>query len=96
MLVLSRKLGEKIVIGHDVVVTVLEVRKDTVKLGVDAPRAVTVHRMEIYEEICRANQEANVVTTQRDATDAALLEATQWSKPAAVAKPTNPVRMTQL
>lgn len=63
MLVLSRKLGEKIVIGHDVLVTVLEVRGDTVKLGVTAPRHISVHREEIYEEIRRANQQAAPATS---------------------------------
>ena len=58
MLVLSRKLGEKIVIGHDITITVLEVRGDNVKLGVDAPSSVTIHREEIYRDILQANQQA--------------------------------------
>jgi carbon storage regulator len=49
MLVLSRKRGERIVIGTDVTVTVLEVRGDRVRLGFDAPVEVPVHR----EEVCR-------------------------------------------
>jgi len=58
MLVLSRKLGEKIVIGHEITLTVLDVRGDNVKLGVDAPRHVTIHREEVYQDILQANQQA--------------------------------------
>jgi carbon storage regulator len=53
MLVLSRKKNESIVIGDDVVVTVVEVRGDKVKLGIEAPKEVTVHREEVYNAIQR-------------------------------------------
>ena len=58
MLVLSRRLGESVVIGDDVVVTVLEVRGDVVRLGVDAPRSVQVRRRELLEAVAEANQSA--------------------------------------
>jgi carbon storage regulator len=58
LLVLSRRVGESIVIGSDVVVTVLEVRGDIIRIGVDAPREVTVHRSEVYEQIEAANRAA--------------------------------------
>ncbi|MGN6242586.1 MAG: carbon storage regulator CsrA [Motilibacteraceae bacterium] len=58
MLVLSRRAGESIVIGDDVVVTVLEVRGDVVRIGVDAPRSVRVHREEVYRELQAANEAA--------------------------------------
>ncbi len=61
MLVLSRRANESIVIGGDVVVTVLEVRGDQVRLGIDAPRSVTVHREEVHAEIQRANEAASAV-----------------------------------
>lgn len=48
MLVLSRKRNEKIVIGEEITVTVLEVRGDQVQIGIDAPRAIPVHRHEVY------------------------------------------------
>ena len=51
MLVLSRKKNESIVIRDDIIVTVVEVRGDKVRLGIDAPREVTVHRREVYEKI---------------------------------------------
>ncbi len=58
MLVLARKKGEVIKLGTDITITVLDIRGDTVRLGIDAPRKVPVHRLEIYTEIERANQEA--------------------------------------
>lgn len=58
MLVLSRRAGESIVIGHDVVVTVLEVRGDVVRLGVKAPRDVDVHREEVFVELALQNRSA--------------------------------------
>lgn len=51
MLVLSRKKNESIVIRDDIVITVVEVRGDKVRLGIDAPKEVTVHRREVYEAI---------------------------------------------
>jgi carbon storage regulator len=50
VLVLSRRVGESVVIGDEVVVRVLEVRGDTVRLGVEAPRSVEVHREEVLRE----------------------------------------------
>ena len=58
VLVLSRRLGESVVIGDDVVVTVLEVRGDVVRIGIDAPRSVSVHRAELLEQLADANAEA--------------------------------------
>ena len=58
MLVLSRKLNQAIMIGDDVRIVVVSVDRDQVKLGIDAPRAIAVHRSEIYDEIQRQNREA--------------------------------------
>lgn len=58
MLVLTRKVGESIVIGQDIEVTVLEVRGEQVKLGIRAPRSVAVHRKEVYLAIQAENREA--------------------------------------
>ena len=55
MLVLSRKKSESIIITDDIIVTVLEVRGDKVRLGIDAPKEVTVHRREVYEAIKRSD-----------------------------------------
>jgi carbon storage regulator len=58
VLVLTRRPGESIMIGDDVVVTVLDVRGDVVRVGIKAPRSVQVHREEVYQELQKANQEA--------------------------------------
>lgn len=58
MLVLTRRVGEAIVIGNGMVVRVLEVRGDQVRIGVDAPRSVPVHREEVYREVARTNTDA--------------------------------------
>jgi carbon storage regulator len=58
MLVLSRKINQSIMIGDDVRIVVVAVDRDQVKLGIEAPRTVPVHRSEVYEEIRRANQDA--------------------------------------
>lgn len=58
MLVLTRRLRESIVIGNEVTVTVVEIRGDQVRLGIDAPRSVQIHREEVYREIERENTAA--------------------------------------
>jgi carbon storage regulator len=61
MLVLSRRVGERLMIGDDIVVTVIEVRGDGVRLGIDAPREVRVHRAEVLEAVRAANLAASAV-----------------------------------
>jgi carbon storage regulator len=58
MLVLSRRTGESVVVGEDVTITVLEVRGDVVRIGIDAPRSVAVHRAELLEQLEHSNREA--------------------------------------
>lgn len=58
MLVLSRQKDETIIIGDDIEVTVVDIRGDKVRLGINAPKSVTVHRKEVYEQIKRENREA--------------------------------------
>ena len=58
MLVLSRKLNQAIMVGDDIRIVVVSVDRDQVKLGIEAPRSIAVHRSEIYEEIQRQNQAA--------------------------------------
>ena len=69
MLVLSRRPGESIVIGNEVVVTVLDVRGDQIRIGVDAPREVQIHR----EEVFRALEAENTQSAQRTAQTRARL-----------------------
>ena len=70
MLVLSRKKNEKIIINDDISITVVEIRGDKVRLGIEAPREVLVHRGEVYEAI-RRQQAANAVKETQDAGDTA-------------------------
>ena len=57
MLVLSRKKDEKIVIGDNISITVVEIRGDKVRLGIEAPREISVHRREVYDAIKRKESE---------------------------------------
>ena len=56
MLVLSRQRDESIMIGEDVVVTIIDVRGERVRVGIEAPTEIPVHRREVYEAIHRENQ----------------------------------------
>ena len=58
MLALSRKINESIMIGHDIEITVLEIKGEQVKLGINAPKSVPLYRKEIFVQIQEANQEA--------------------------------------
>ena len=58
MLVLSRQKDESIIIGDDVEVTIVDVRGDKVRLGITAPKTISVHRKEVYEAIQREKKEA--------------------------------------
>ncbi len=63
MLVLGRRVGEGIMIGHDIKVTVLVVAGDKVRIGIDAPTEIEVHREEVYFEIQQANVQAASTST---------------------------------
>ena len=58
VLVLARKINESIMIGDDIEVVVVDIKGDQIKLGIRAPRNVTVHRTEVYREIQDQNREA--------------------------------------
>jgi carbon storage regulator len=59
MLILSRKINEKIIIGEDISVSIIEIRGDQVRLGVEAPRSVKVFRQEVFDAIMAENQAAS-------------------------------------
>lgn len=71
MLVLSRREAQSIIIGNDVVVTVVSIRGDQVRIGIDAPRSVTVHRREVAQAI----EEANRASLAADDVDTTTLPA---------------------
>jgi carbon storage regulator len=58
MLVLSRHRDESIMIGDDIVITIVDIRGDKVRLGIQAPQHVPVHRQEVYDAIQRENRKA--------------------------------------
>lgn len=58
MLVLSRKINQAIMVGDNVRIVIVAVERDQVKIGIEAPRDIPVHRSEVYEEIQRANRQA--------------------------------------
>jgi carbon storage regulator len=64
MLVLSRQCDESIVIGDNIVITVVDVRGDRVRLGINAPIDIPVHRREVYEAIQAENRRALQISTQ--------------------------------
>jgi carbon storage regulator len=81
MLILSRKPGESIVIDGRIKLTVIRVEGETVKVGIEAPAEVPVHRQEVYEEIQRSNQQA--ITRNR----VSLPKFAGAARPKGVAKP---------
>jgi carbon storage regulator len=64
MLILTRKIGEKLIINENIIVSVMEVRGDLVKLGIEAPQAVKVFRSEVYAAIQEENRKAAESTFQ--------------------------------
>lgn len=73
MLVLSRQRDETIMIGDDIEITVVDIRGDKVRLGINAPRHIQVHRKEVYDAIKSENEQAAKLSP-RDVTDAVQRE----------------------
>ena len=90
MLVLTRRAGESIVIGDDVRVVVLDVRGDTIRIGIEAPRSVQVHRAEVYAEVQAAN--AAAASRRDDLGSVAERLAKLAKRPLAPAATVEPVR----
>ena len=73
MLVLTRKRGEQILIGDDIVITILDAKGDSVRVGIDAPKGVIVHRLEVMQAVTEANIEASKAGSEDGAALAGLL-----------------------
>lgn len=65
MLVLGRKKGESIIIGNEVEIQIIDIQHDQVKIGIAAPKNISIQRKEIYEEIIKQNQQA--ISTKHNA-----------------------------
>jgi len=78
MLVLSRKKGQSIIIGDNIEITVVEIQGDTVRIGVNAPREVAIHRQEVFDQIAAENQQAQ----QSEGLQLKLRQLTELSKQA--------------
>ncbi|MDA0284752.1 MAG: carbon storage regulator CsrA [Planctomycetota bacterium] len=79
MLVLSRQRDESIIIGDNIVITIVDIRGDKVRLGIEAPKEVPVHRQEVYEAIQR--ERAQNESQQKVADDSASPSATPLHSP---------------
>ena len=72
MLVLTRKPGERVLIGDDIVVTILDARGDGVRIGIDAPRGIRIQRDEVVKAVSDANQEAREQAAGTDDAEALI------------------------
>ena len=70
MLVLSRKKDEKIVIGDNISIMIVEIRGDKVRLGIEAPREVSVHRREVYDAIKKKESDSEEAAMTSESADA--------------------------
>jgi carbon storage regulator len=83
MLVLSRKKDESIVINNDITIVVVEIRGDKVRLGVEAPKEVPVHRQEVFEAIARGETVVEPVDADADKLRGAVRSGEDSSPPSA-------------
>lgn len=90
MLVLSRKKGEQIVVNDEITIVVVEIRGDKVRIGVEAPKSVPVHRKEVYDAIQRNLAAAFEATTEAPATGGHGQEAITGSEALPPASPLVP------
>jgi carbon storage regulator len=67
MLALSRKINESIMIGNDIEITILEIKGDQIKIGINAPKTVPIYRKELYLQILESNKEAASAQINKEA-----------------------------
>jgi carbon storage regulator len=72
VLVLTRKIGERVLIGDDIVVTILDSRGDGIRIGIDAPRGVRIQRDEVIKAITEANREASAAAASAEDPEALI------------------------
>ena len=82
MLVLSRQRDETIMIGDEIEVTVVDIRGDKVRIGINAPKSVSVHRKEVYEAIQRENRQAAAQANPQEAAPQPAKDPADAPKPA--------------
>ncbi len=92
MLVLTRKPGERVLIGDDIVVTIIESRGDGVRIGIDAPRGVRIHREEVLKAVTEANRAASRPQERAEDAEARLRAALGLPEPAAAARAESPAQ----
>ena len=66
MLILTRRIGEKIIIGENVTVAILGVKGQQIRIGIDAPRDITVHREEVYQTILKERKKLSLVRQSKN------------------------------
>lgn len=92
MLVLTRKTGQKLLIGNNIEIKVLETHGESVKIGIEAPKDVPIYREELYLEIKRSNEQATQASSQKDSLDQALSQTKAiFEKPAHPNTPKQPL-----
>lgn len=72
MLVITRKLGERITIGDDIVITLIEIKGSQARIGIEAPREISIHRQEIFDRIRQENLNSSKIHDE-DLTRATML-----------------------
>jgi carbon storage regulator len=70
VLILTRRVGENVIVGDDIVISILDIRGDSVRVGIQAPKSLSVHREEVWLELRQAN--ASAAASSNSAVDAVL------------------------
>ena len=66
MLVLTRKKGQSLMIGNEIEISIVDIQGDQVRIGINAPRNVSIHRKEVFEEIQQENRQASTVNLSQE------------------------------
>jgi carbon storage regulator len=66
MLVLTRKKGQSLMIGNEIEISIVDIQGDQVRIGINAPRTVSIHRKEVFEEIQQENRQASTVNLSQE------------------------------